>query len=142
MMNIYNGVAQLDTKGQAWVDLPQYFEALNRDFRYQLTAVGAPGPNLYVAEEIQGNRFKIVGGKPGAKVSWQVTGVRQDAYANAHRVPVEEDKAANERGHYLHPDAFGQPQSQGIEFGKGTQHGTIDPAKFTAISYDRQKTSQ
>jgi hypothetical protein len=142
MMNIYNGVVQLDAKGQAWVDLPQYFEALNRDFRYQLTAVGAPGPNLYVAQEIADNHFKIEGGKPGAKVSWQVTGVRQDAYANAHRVPVEEDKVANERGHYLHPDAFGQPQSKGIEFGKGTQHGTIDPAKFTAISYDRQKSNQ
>jgi hypothetical protein len=142
MKNIYDGVVQLDSKGQAWVDLPQYFEALNRDFRYQLTAVGAPGPNLYVAEEIEGNRFKIEGGKPGAKVSWQVTGVRQDAYANAHRVPVEEDKTANERGYYLHPDAFGQPQSKGIEMANGTQPGTIDPAKLAAISNDRQKTTQ
>ena len=137
MKNIYDGVAQLDAKGQAWVDLPQYFEALNRDFRYQLTAVGAPGPGLYIAREIAGNRFKIEGGKPGAKVSWQVTGVRQDAYANAHRVPVEEDKAANERGYYLHPDAFGQPQSKGIEMANGTQPRTIDPAKLAAISNNR-----
>lgn len=48
--------------------LPEWFETLNRDFRYQLTAVGAPGPNLYVAEEISGNHFKIAGGQPGAKV--------------------------------------------------------------------------
>lgn len=124
MMNIYNGVVQLDAKGAAWVSLPEYFEALNRDFRYQLTAVGAPGPNLYVAQEIEGNRFKIDGGKPGAKVSWQVTGVRQDAYANAHRIPVEEDKPSAERGYYLHPDAFGQPQSKGIEVATSAQSGS------------------
>jgi hypothetical protein len=137
MMNIYNGVAQLDAKGQAWVELPSYFEALNRDFRYQLTAMGTPGPNLYIAQEISSDRFKIEGGKPGAKVSWQVTGVRQDAYANAHRVPVEEDKSASERGYYLHPDAFGQPPSKGIETAHGTHPGTIDSAKLAAISTNR-----
>ena len=81
MMNIYNGIVVLDSTGGAAVTLPDYFEALNSDFRYQLTAVGAPGPNLYIAEEISGNHFKVAGGKPGGKVSWQVTGVRQDAYA-------------------------------------------------------------
>lgn len=121
MMNIYNGVVKLNTRGEAWVILPDYFEALNRDFRYQLTAIGAPGPNLYVAEEIKANRFKIEGGQPGAKVSWQVTGVRQDAYANAHRIRVEEDKPDSERGYYLHPDAFGQPESKGVEWAHHVQ---------------------
>jgi hypothetical protein len=121
MMNIYNGVVKLDEKGEAWVSLPDYFEALNRDFRYQLTAIGVPGPNLYVAQEIEGNRFKIEGGKPGARVSWQVTGLRQDAYANAHRILVEEDKPVSQRGYYLHPEAFGQPQSKGVESGNHAQ---------------------
>jgi hypothetical protein len=71
MKNIYDGVVVLDAKGRAWVILPEWFEALNQDFRYQLTAMGASGPNLYVAAEISGNRFKIAGGKPGSKVSWQ-----------------------------------------------------------------------
>ena len=62
MMNIYDGNATLDGSGEAVVTLPDWFETLNRDFRYQLTAVGAPGPNLYVAEEISGNHFKIAGG--------------------------------------------------------------------------------
>jgi hypothetical protein len=84
--------------------MPDWFDALNRDFPYQLTPIGAPGPNLYIAEEISGNRFKIAGGKPGSKVSWQITGIREDAYANAHRVQVEEEKPANERGHYLYPE--------------------------------------
>ena len=98
----------------AWVELPDYFQALNGDYRYQLTAIGAPGPNLYIAKEISGNRFKISGGKSSGKVSWQVTGIRQDAYANAHRIAVEEDKPAEVRGRYLHPELFGAPREQAI----------------------------
>ena len=105
MMNIYNGNATLDAFGRAVVTMPEWFETLNRDFRYQLTCIGGFAP-VYIAREVRGNSFKIAGGKPGMKVSWQVTGVRQDAYANAHRIPVEQDKPAAERGTYLHPDAF------------------------------------
>jgi hypothetical protein len=76
MKNVYDGVAMLDAQGEATIKLPNWFEALNRDFRYQLTSIGAPGPNLYIAEEISGNQFKIAGGKPDGKVSWQVTGTR------------------------------------------------------------------
>jgi hypothetical protein len=116
MMNIYNGVTPLDAKGEAWVSLPEWFEALNSDFRYQLTAIGAPQPNLYIASEISVNRFKIAGGKRGMKVSWQVTGIRQDAYARGHRIRVEEEKPLAERGLYLHPEVFGQPKEKGIEW--------------------------
>jgi hypothetical protein len=115
MMNVYNGVVVLDAHGSAWVTLPDYFEALNRDFRYQLTAVGVPGPNLYIAKKVSGDRFKIAGGKPHGEVSWQVTGIRQDAYANAYRIPVEEDKPTAEQGYYLHPEVFGQPASKSIQ---------------------------
>jgi len=109
-------VIALDANGEAMVDLPDWFEALNRDFRYQLTAVGAPGPNLYIAEEVAGNHFKIAGGKPGSKVSWQVTGIRQDAYANAHRIPTEEEKPPYEQGHYLHPELFGAGPEQTVGY--------------------------
>jgi hypothetical protein len=107
MMNVYNGVVILDAHGSAWVELPDYFQALNRDYRYQLTSLGAPGPNLYIAKEVSSNRFRIAGGKPNRKVSWQVTGIRQDSYADAHRVVVEEEKPIEKRGHYLHPELFG-----------------------------------
>ena len=110
MMNVYNGNATLDAAGEGWVTLPEWFEALNRDFRYQLTAIGAPGPNLYVASEVSEHRFKIAGGTPNGRVSWQVTGIRQDAWANAHRIAIEEDKPANERGAYMHPKEHGQPE--------------------------------
>ncbi len=112
--NMYDGVARLDENGEAVVQLPEWFEALNRDFRYQLTAIGAPAPTLYVAQEISGNRFKIAGGKPGGRVSWQVTGIRQDAYAKAHPMRVEEDKPAADRGYYLSPEVFGQPAEKAI----------------------------
>lgn len=67
-----------------------------------------------MAEEISGNHFRIAGGKPGGKVSWQVTGIRQDAYANAHRIPVEVEKPSRERGYYLHPELFGAPREKGV----------------------------
>lgn len=109
MKNIYDGIATLDANGEAVVTLPAWFEALNKDFRYQLTSIGAPGPGLYIAEEVSGNHFKIAGGVRNGKVSWQVTGIRHDAYANAHRIPVEEDKPSNLRGTYISPLEHQQP---------------------------------
>jgi len=107
MMNVYNGNAVLDENGEATIEMPEWFEALNTDFRYQLTCIGGFAP-VYVAEEIRGNSFRIAGGSPGLKVSWQVTGIRGDAFAQANRIPVEEDKPDEERGSYLHPMAFGR----------------------------------
>jgi hypothetical protein len=111
MMDIYDGVATLDESGQAWVQFPEWFEALNQDFRYQLTPIGGSMPDLYIAQEVQGNRFLIGGGIPGMLVSWQVTGIRHDPYAEAHRIPVEEDKPPEEQGTYLHPELYGQDAS-------------------------------
>ena len=107
MMNIYTGNTILDNSGEAVVSLPKWFEALNADFRYQLTAIGAAAPNLHVAREIAQHQFIIAGGAPGMKVSWQVTGVRHDAFAKAHPLTVEAVKSERERGHYLHPEAYG-----------------------------------
>jgi len=116
MMNVYNGNIVLDEHGEATVELPNYFEALNGDFRYQLTSIGAPGPNLYVASEVHDHQFKIAGGAPSSKVSWQVTGIRHDAVALAHPIKVEERKPAGERGRYLDPQAFGQPAEKAIGY--------------------------
>ena len=106
MMNIYNGNIMLGDNGEAVVTMPEWFEALNMEFRYQLTCIGGFA-QVYIAEEIAGNQFKIAGGKPGLKVSWQVTGIRQDPFANANRVQVEVDKPEDEVGTYLHPEAWG-----------------------------------
>jgi hypothetical protein len=85
------------------VTLPAYFSALNCDFRYQLTVVGQFAQAI-IARKIASNRFVIRTNKPNVEVSWQVTGIRHDPYANAHRIPVEEEKPPHEQGHYLHPE--------------------------------------
>lgn len=113
MMNIYNGNVTTDDKGEVVVVMPSYFTALNRQFRYQLTVVGQFAQAI-IASEIENNRFTIKTNKPRVKVSWQVTGVRQDAYAEAHRIQVEEQKPAEERGTYLNPEAFGQPAEKSV----------------------------
>jgi hypothetical protein len=97
MMNIYNGIAVLDSKGEAKVTLPDWFEALNKEFRYQLTPIGAPAPNIYIAEEVKDNQFRIAGGKANSKVSWQVTGIRHDKYSEENRIEVEVEKPIGDR---------------------------------------------
>jgi hypothetical protein len=115
MMDIYSGNRDLDAHGEAAVQLPLWFQAVNGDFRYQLTSIGAPGAGLYIAEEISDNHFKIAGGKPGGKVSWQVTAVRRDAYAKAYPLIVEQAKNDRDRGYYIHPELYGAPEERGIE---------------------------
>jgi hypothetical protein len=115
MMNIYNGNAVTGANGDAVVELPSYFEALNRDFRYQLTVIGTFAQAI-VAEEIKNNRFTIKTSAANVKVSWQVTGIRQDPYANKNRIKVEEDKPERERGFYLHSEAFNQPEERSVHW--------------------------
>ncbi len=117
MKNIYDGVATLDANGEAVIQMPEWFGVLNRDFRYQLTCIGGFAP-VYVAEELANNQFKIGGGHSGMKVSWQITGIRQDKWANAHRIPVEKDKDARERGYYLHPELYGAPKEKRIDYAR------------------------
>ncbi|MBV9303667.1 MAG: hypothetical protein JOY62_03435 [Acidobacteriaceae bacterium] len=108
MKNIYDGNVITDGSGFATVTLPEWFEVLNRDFRYQLTVIGQFAQAI-IAKEIDNHQFTIRTDKPNVKVSWQVTGIRQDAWANAHRIPVEEEKSERARGHYLHPELYNEP---------------------------------
>lgn len=112
MMNLYNGNIVTDARGFATVELPDWFEALNGDYRYQLTVIGSFAQAI-VAEEVAGNRFVIQTSQPQVKVSWQVSGIRQDAWARDHRIEVEVDKPAGERGRYLYPQGHGQPVTRG-----------------------------
>jgi hypothetical protein len=87
--NVYNGTVMLDKDGNAIVRLPDYFDALNGEVRYQFTSLGQAMPDLHVSQEEHDNQFSIAGGAPGGKVSWQVTGVRHDPYILAHPIVVE-----------------------------------------------------
>jgi hypothetical protein len=117
MMNIYNGNVTTDSEGAAVVTLPDWFETLNRDFRYQLTVIGQFAQAI-VGSKVANHQFSIKTDKPNVEVSWQITGIRQDAWANAHRIPVEVEKDARERGHYIHPELYGASEEQSIEWAR------------------------
>ena len=127
MKNIYDGVVATDADGFATVELPEWFEALNRDFRYQLTVIGdGAWARARVYRRIADGRFVIQTDLPGVDVSWQVTGIRKDPFAEANRIPVEEDKPEGKRGKYLHPEAWGQPAEAGLDYDR-RQGGDVTP---------------
>jgi hypothetical protein len=115
MMNVYNGNITTDAKGDAVISLPNYFEALNKDFRYQLTVIGTFAQAI-VMKEVEANQFTIKTDKPNVKVSWQVTGIRKDPFAEKNRVVPEVEKTGSEKGKFLHPEAYGLPLDRSINY--------------------------
>jgi hypothetical protein len=113
MMNVYNGNATTDAEGKAIVTLPEYFEALNKDFRYQLTVIGQKA-NAWIQSEVNNNQFVIACDVPNTKISWQITGIRKDPFAEKNRIQPETAKTGSDRGRYLHPELYGKPASQAI----------------------------
>jgi len=120
VLNIYTGNVTTDGRGEAAVQLPEWFEAINRDFRYQLTVIGSFAQAI-VSEEIKGNRFIIRTSAPEVKVSWLVTAIRSDPGIIKHPFNAEEEKSRGERGYYLSPDAYGQPEARSIEWARNSQ---------------------
>jgi hypothetical protein len=118
MMNVYNGNVATDDNGYATVTMPEWFGTVNRDFRYQLTVIDEADSDDFVlakvVSEIHDNEFTIRTSVPHTKVSWQVTGIRQDPWAEAHRIQVEIEKPERERGSYLHPDLYGMPPERQV----------------------------
>jgi len=117
MMNIYSGNVTTDELGLATVTLPDWFEAENGDFRYQLTTIGRDA-HAWIAQEVSNHQFKVASNATFVKVSWQITAVRQDAYAMAHPLVVEQQKPAQERGFYRHPELYGQPQEKSVQWAR------------------------
>jgi hypothetical protein len=115
MKNIYDGTVITDASGFATVTLPDWFEALNKDFRYQLTVIGDFAQAI-ISKKISNNQFTIRTDKPNVEVCWLITGVRKDAFAEKHRIPVEELKQGDEAGKYLYPDAHNMPEEMGIDY--------------------------
>jgi hypothetical protein len=120
MKNMYDGTVTTDGQGQATVQLPEWFEVLNTDFRYQLTVIGQFAQAI-IGHKIENNRFEIRTSAPNVEVSWQVTGVRQDAYAKAHPLAVEQEKEERLRGFYIHPELYGAPAEKQIEWARHPQ---------------------
>lgn len=109
MMNVFSGNVVTDQDGYAIVEMPDYFEAANKDFRYQLTVIGSFAQAI-IKEKISGNTFKIQTNQPNVEVSWMVTSVRSDKYAEANRVvPVSEKEI---QGTYIHPELYNASPEQ------------------------------
>ena len=119
---MYSGTVVTNAGGDATIDLPSYFEALNINYRYQLTVVGEEFAQARVSREIMNNQFAIKTDKPNIKVCWQVTGDRNDAYAKGHPYVVEEEKKPEDRGKYLAPELFGQPEEKAIGYRQPPAH--------------------
>jgi hypothetical protein len=115
MKNIYDGTVITDASGFATVTLPDWFEALNKDFRYQLTVIGDFAQAI-ISKKISNNQFTIRTDKPNVEVCWLITGVRKDVFAEKYRIPVEELKQGDEAGKYLYPDAYNMPEEMGIDY--------------------------
>ena len=113
MKTVYDGNITTDAKGNATVKLPAYVEALNGDFRYQLTVLGEFAQAI-VGNKIKDGQFTIRTDKPNIEVSWQVVGIRKDPYAAEHRLQVELAKPDKERGTYLYPELYGQPETMSV----------------------------
>ncbi len=131
MLTLYNGNVTTDAKGEAVVKMPAYVEALSKDFRYQLTPIGQFAQAI-IAKELKDGEFVIRTDKPNVKVSWQVSGLRNDAYAKSRGWSAEEDKPAADKGTYLAPQAFGQPKSMSVDAARiDTLNKKLEASKAT-----------
>ena len=114
--NIYNGIVTTDAQGFGRVQLPDYFDAINRDFRYQLTVIDDSDDFVLakVVRPIEANEFVVRTSRPNVMVSWEVKGIRNDRWVRMYGCPVEEAKTDSQRGKYLAPEAYGLPLEMGI----------------------------
>ncbi len=115
VLNSYSGTVTTDASGKVMVSLPDYFEAINKDFRYQLTVMGTFAQAI-VSKEVSNNKFEIATNQPNVKVSWEVKGVRNDAHMRKFPFVAVEEKSAAQKGQYIDPAAYGQIESKRVSY--------------------------
>lgn len=118
--NFYNGIVKTDAHGEAWVQLPDYFEDINKDYRYTLTVIEDSDTDLFVqakvARKIDKNRFKIRTSAAKTEVSWEVKAIRNDLWVRKYGAPSEIEKARGEKGYYQHPELYGLGPERGMNW--------------------------
>jgi len=127
MLVTISGNATTDGTGQAEVAVPAYFTAIAADYRYQLTVIGQFAQAI-VSRELLGDRFQIKTDQPNVKVSWAITGVRTDNFAKANPLIPELAKPTEQRGRYLHPQAFGLPFERSVDYPAVQELTKLPPA--------------
>jgi len=127
--NFYSGNVLTDASGYAWVGLPDYFEEINTNFKYQLTVVGRSFARAAVWDEISNNRFRIRTDMPNVRVSWEVKADRNDLRIRRNRPTDVREKTGIEKGKYQHPDYYGLPASRGMDDEAEVEPGRPGAAK-------------
>ncbi len=115
VINFYSGNVTTDASGKVTVQLPDYFEAINKDFRYQLTVIGSFAQAI-ISKEVANNKFEIATSQPNIKVSWEVKGVRNDAHMRKFPFQAVEEKSASQKGKYWDPAAHNQSENKRVSF--------------------------
>ena len=128
VLNSYSGNVVTDASGKATVSLPEYFEAINKDFRYQLTVIGGTFAQAMVSKEISNNKFEIATNQPNVKVSWEVKGVRNDARMKMNPFTAVQEKTGAQKGKYVDPAAYGKSESQRVGYSSTTGSSLTDIA--------------
>ena len=127
VINFYSGNVQTDGSGKATVSLPDYFEAINKDFRYQLTVIGASFAQAIISKEVLNNKFEISTNQPNVKVSWEVKGIRNDVRMQKNPFVAEVMKSPEMKGKYVDAKSHNQPQSKSISY--DTNISSLDDVK-------------
>lgn len=116
--NVYKGRVTTRADGYAWIELPKYYESINKDPDYQLTVVDDSDDFVQakVTHEVENGRFQIRTSKPGVTVCWEVKATRNDPYVREYGAPVEVDKPKREQGTYQHPELYGMPPEMKVGY--------------------------
>lgn len=136
VLNMYRGVAVLNDNGEATIELPDYFDLINTNVSYQLTAIGTP-VQPYVLTEVQGNTFEVAG-EPGTKVSWVVYADRNDPYMqqNPDRGEDVVQKTGERQGKYLQPELYVKPATDGMFYNEDLYNATHSERGGSSIDQD------
>ena len=133
VLNAYSGNAITDDNGNVIVFLPDYFEAINKDFRYQLTVIGTFAQAI-INKEVKNNQFEIETNKPNVKVSWEVKGVRNDEHMKKFPFVAVAEKLVNDKGQYVDPPAYNLPESKRVGYSKSATASSLDDIIQTKIT--------
>jgi hypothetical protein len=104
--NKYSGNITTDANGKAIVELPEYVQLVNKDFRYNLTVIGTFAQAI-IGKEVKNNQFVIKTDEPNVKVSWELTGVRNDPYMQQNPYEAVREKEGESKGTYIDPVTYG-----------------------------------
>jgi hypothetical protein len=131
-MNAYSGNVVTDAKGYATIQLPDYFESINRDFRYQLTVVDDGERDDFVlvkvVRKIRNNQFTIRTSAPHVEVSWEVKAIRNDRYVQKYGYQTVQEKEDSIKGKYVQPELYGMPKEYGIHYRPDMERSALERA--------------